>query len=135
MRHVAVAVALTLVGCAPSAATPARGAPVVGHAPLDRLVDEPAHDPPTALAAPQRGAAGHGAGQVAMRLILDGLDAQGLDVVDVGVQQTIRRAGAATVVVAATHASSSGATHTSIYQLDLVRTRRGWQLQSFRPVQ
>ena len=135
MRLPAVAVALTLVGCAPAEGPPARGAPVVGHAPLDRLVDEPAHDPPTALAAPPRGAAAHEAAQVATRLILDGLEAQGLDVVDLGVQQTTRRAGAATVVVAATHASSSGATHTSIYQLDLVRTRRGWQLQSFRPVQ
>jgi hypothetical protein len=135
MRHVAVAVALTLVGCAPPAPPPARGAPVVGHAPLDRLVDEPAHGPPTALAAPSRGAAEHGADQVAMRLILEGLEAQGLDVVDLGVQQTTRRAGAATVVVAATHAASSGATHMSIYQLDLVRTGRGWQLQSFRPVQ
>ena len=131
MRLPAVAVALTLVGCAPAEGPPARGAPVVGHAPLDRLVDEPAHDPPTALAAP----AAHEATQVATRLILDGLDAQGLDVVDLGVQQTARRAGAATVVVAATHASSSGATHTSIYQVDLVRARRGWQLQSFRPVQ
>lgn len=135
MRHLAVAVALTLVGCAPSAALSARGEPVVGHAPLDRLVDEPAHDPPTALTVPPRGAAAHGAAQVATRLILDGLDAQGLDVVDLGVQQTARRAGAATVVVAATHASSSGATHMSIYQVDLVRARRGWQLQSFRPVQ
>ena len=135
MRHIAIAVALTLVGCAAPQGPPARGEPVVRHAPLGRLVDEPAHDPPSTVDVPQRGATAGGAAQVATQLIADGLDAQGLDVVDLGVQQTSPSDGAAAVVIAATHESSGGITHTSIYLLHLVRTSRGWALESFRQVQ
>lgn len=133
MRKALVAVlVVTAVGC--GVRPPDGQMPPVSHVAVERLPQEPAHHPATAeeLTLPP-GLSGPAA--VAASTITSALRAQGLVVSDVGVETVSSTGDRATVLVTATHVASSAATHTSVYELGLVREAGRWRIVGYRVVQ
>jgi hypothetical protein len=134
MRTLAIVTtaALTLAGCATSA-TPVEGSPPIRHLAIPRLAEEPTHDDALPAEPAPEAVDRHDPEAAAAALIVAGLVDQGLQVVDLGVETLHRDPAAATVRVAATHQAEGGATHKSVYELDLARRpEASWRLVGFR---
>ena len=128
-----VAAAITLAGCA-AASTTAASSPPLRHVAVAALPEEPAHDDELRSIEPPGSVDRSDPGAVAAELIVSGLAEQGLEVVDLGVENLAATPTAATVRIAATHrAETATALHTSVYEVDLTRDRGGpWRLAGFR---
>jgi len=126
------AVAL-LTACTGGQPPPHGGAPAVTRIRLDRLPPEPAH-PDELTPLPAATADPADPVQVAVRMLLDGLDAQDLRAVDVGATTITATSDRTTVRVAVTHTDGTGA-HTSIYEVDLQQADDGiWTVVGSRAV-
>lgn len=136
--HTLAAVGLAAIlttGCTtPGTHTPAGTPPAIGQIDLEQLPDVPHHDGPRPMAFAQPDAAEPE--QVAISQLVDGLAAQGLDVVDVGSTTTGAGPDHRTLRVAVTHQSARSAPHTSVYELELTRDDAGtWTVVSWTAVQ
>jgi hypothetical protein len=133
MRTLAIVTtaALTLAGCT-TATAPVEGSPPVRHLALARLTEEPAHDDALPVELTSDPVDPDDAEAVAVSLIATGLADQGLQVVDLGVETLAWTDATANVRVAVTHRAEGGATHTSVYELDLARGPNSpWRLVGF----
>ena len=136
-RTVATVAAAAVLAACTTSDNRVEDRPPVSHVAISHLPEQPAHDDaarpleqPTAIDPSDPKA-------VAAALILEGLEEQGLEVTDLGVETVRARANDVTVRVAVTHEASRSATrHTSIYELGLRRDRgRSWNLVGFRQTQ
>jgi hypothetical protein len=127
--------AALLAACTPAPTQAPPGQPAIRQLALDRLPTEPAHNEPTAPA-PARPEDPADPATVALDLVVDGLAAQDLHIVDAGTSLIAASADRATVRIAVTHTPDGEATHTSIYDLDLTRTDGDrWTVVAARTVQ
>jgi hypothetical protein len=137
MRTISVvaAVVLSVAGCT-TGNTAGESSPPLRHVAVGPLPEEPAHDDDLPVAQPPRTVDRSDPAAAAVELIVTGLAEQGLEVVDVGVEILATTPAAATVLIAATHRTdTTGAPHTSVYELDLDREPGGtWWLVEFRQV-
>lgn len=115
---------LLLTGCAQAAAVD--GGPGVAHVQVGDFPQPPphtdAHDPVEIPSALQGNSDPE---PIAMRIVAQGLDAQGLTVTDIGAQTTSVASVTAAVAVAATFTSPDGRSHTTVYELKLSRDPDG----------
>lgn len=127
--------AALLAACTPAPTQAPPGQPAIRQLALDRLPAEPAHTEPTGPAPVRPGDPADPA-TVALDLVVDGLAAQGLQIVDAGTTLIAASSGRTTVRVAVTHTPDGEATHTSVYDLDLTRSDGdGWTVVAGRTVQ
>ncbi|MFP5252294.1 MAG: hypothetical protein ACLGH4_00675 [Actinomycetes bacterium] len=134
-----VAVAsLAAAGCAPPTSAQVAPVPPVRHVTVSDLPDQPFHDTdePLDTVSLDRAVDATDPVAVAIRRITDGLRAEGLDVIDVGVQELAQAGGRITVRVAVTHRTGPDTTpYTSIYEVDLVESAGGtWVITAARTV-
>ena len=134
MRAIAAVTVLALAGCTPAHRTGAGSdRPAVRHLGVAELPDMPAHDDhdrpvvPTIVDADDPVA-------VAIDHLVTGLTSQGLSVVDHGTVTRTSTVYRATVRVLATHRLDGGDSHTSIYDISLVRDRGAWSVATARAV-
>lgn len=135
--HPAVAAtlaALLLGGCATTTAAPRP--PPVGQAARANLAQHPAHGAHIPGQAPRPPADPTDPQAVALQIIVRGLQAQGLTVIDLAGLIAHHDPRRAVIQVAATHATAGGRQHTSVYELGLIAgPDGGWQLAGFEQVQ
>jgi hypothetical protein len=129
------AAALAVAGCT-TGSTAGESSPPVRQVAIAALPEEAAHDDALALQHSAEPVDRSDPAAVAVELIVAGLAEQRLEVVDVGVETLAVTMAAVTVRVAATHrAETTGAAHTSVYELDLARDPGGsWRLVGFGQV-
>lgn len=134
MRAIAAVTVLVLASCTSADRTGARAdRPAVRHLDVAELPEMPAHDDhdrpvvPTVVDADDPVA-------VAVDHLVTGLAAQGLSVVDLGAVTRTSTVDRATVRVLATHRLDDGDSHTSIYDISLVRERGVWSVATARAV-
>ena len=129
--------ALAVSGCTAEMPT-VRPGPPARHVVVGRLPDQPLHDvePATIGLSPAGEVDRSDPVAVAIGRIAEGLIAQGLDLVDLGIETTARADARVTVRVTATHRTGPAATpYTSVYELDLIRGRDGrWSVTGARTV-
>ena len=131
----ATTAALALVGCSMNPAA-VEGSPPVRHIAVSRLPDQPAHDHERPLEYPAGPVDRDDPAAVAVAVIAGGLVEQDLQLVDLGVETLAPNPSTATVRIAATHRTDTGAPQTSVYELDLSRAAEGsWRLVGFRQSQ
>jgi hypothetical protein len=130
---IAAAVVLAVAGCTAGRAA-GESSPPLRHVAVGLLPEEPAHDDDLPEAQPPGPVDRSDPATAAVELIVAGLAAQGLEVLDVGVEIIAATPAAATALVAATHRTeTAGGPHTSVYELDLSRDPAGtWRLVRFR---
>jgi hypothetical protein len=112
--------------------------PPVRHVAAGQLPDQPLHDADNGT----NGSSVSGEVDptdpvaVATARTVGSLRAQGLEVVDLGAETTVRVDDLVTVRVAVTHRNGPDATpHTSVYELDLTRDRDGvWEVTRARSI-
>ncbi len=130
---VAALTVLVLASCATNA-TPQTGTAITRVAIVD-LPQEPAHGPEL-LPQPVPKVEPKDAVAVAVDLVVDGLQEQGLVIIDIGSEPVDISPGSATVRIAATHTSESGDLHTSGYELYLLQdTHDRWISAGFLQLQ
>lgn len=137
MRTVILATtaAVVLAGCSTAPAV-MDGSPPARHVTVSRLPDQPAHDHERPLERPAGPVDRDDPAAVAVALVVDGLVEQDLEVVDLGVETLAENTSTATVRIATSHQTEAGASHTSVYELDLSRDVEGsWRIVGFRQAQ
>lgn len=134
VRAIAAVTVLALAGCTPAQQT-GGGAdrPAVRHLGVAELPEIPAHDDHDRVVVPPIVDADD-ATAVATDHLVTGLTAQGLTVVDLGAVTRTSTVDRATVRVLATHRLDDGDSHTSIYDISLVRDRGVWSVAAARAV-
>lgn len=112
--------------------------PPVHHVAVGQLPDQPLHDADQAANGSSLSGDVDPTDPVAVATgrIVGGLRAQGLEVVDLGVEPIARVDDLVTVRVAVTHRAGPGVTpYTSVYELDLTRGRDGeWEVTRARSI-
>lgn len=112
--------------------------PPIRHVASGRLPDQPLHDADQAANGSSLSGEVDPTDPVAVATsrIVDGLRAQGLEVVDLGAETVARVDDLVTVRVAITHRVEPDATpHTSVYELGLTRGRDGvWEVTRARSI-
>lgn len=142
MRTAAAVATLLTAACSATPANVPATASQDGHAAsssrvaIRDLPQLPAHGPDTPIPLSTVEANSTDPRQVGEQLIATGLRSQGLELLDVGVVTITADDRRTTVRIAATHQMVGGnRPHTSVYDLDLVRTTSGgWELARWRTV-
>jgi PBP1b-binding outer membrane lipoprotein LpoB len=108
----------------------------VSHVAIRDLPQLPAHGPDSPSSPSTADAKSSDPRAFVEQVIADGLRSEGLELLDVGVVTITADGERATVRVAATHQTvGSDRPHTSVYDLDLVKSARGgWNLAAWHDV-
>lgn len=127
--------AVLLTGCAADPPPPTHDAPAIRRIQLRQLPQAPPHDDLRPVEAAGRPDVADPQ-QVATALLVAGITAQGLDVVDIGAATIRTTPDRRTLRIAVTHQSGRSAPHTSVYDVELQRAADGtWAVVSSTAVQ
>lgn len=135
---IALAVAaLTVSACTPTVPVAVTSVPPVRHVEVERLPDQPMHDANASAIRPDAAAPDPtDPVAIAIQRIVVGLDAEGLEILDVGAETITVEERRVTVRVEVTHRIDQATTpYTSVYDLDLTRVGDGtWVVTDGRTV-
>ena len=129
--------ALAVSACTPTAPVDVTSVPPVQHVEVERLPDQPMHDANASAIRPHATAPDPtDPVAIAIHHTVVGLEAEGLEILDVGAETIAVEERRVTVRVAVTHRSGqAGTPYTSVYDLDLTRVGEdAWVVSEGRTV-